>query len=776
MVAWFYYSTLPYTGFELVGGSQIGAVMPASPARAAGLRVGDRIVALDGEPFRPGEPYLRTGQAAMELVIERAGELLRVTLELRPPLARESFYVGSHFLVALACWVIAMAVLLAKPSEVVPQFFALVVLLGAAALVVWSLAYLGLVWANLAMYTLVTAAGPSFLHFHTLFPERQAVSGRKAMLGTAYGSALILWLLAIVSDLAFYKGIELAGQDSPSLAPLLQAHFALCVLGGLVLLVRVQRRTASGVCRRQAALVLLGTALALLPFVVLIVVPLILSAPYPLPSWVVLLLLLFIPLSYAYAILRHRLMNLDAAINRSVVYYLLSLILLGLYVLLSLSLRSVAPQLFAGPTAPGGLALIVGLVLLLGPLRQAIQRVVDRAFYGGWYDYESLISHVSEALRDALDVNTVARVLVLDVPNRMRVEAAALFLPQDESALCMIEGRGFELPSCISPRGMLAGLVRQIGHPVASEDLAAGLLRRDPTRDELESWFGAGVRVWVPLVAQDELMGILVLGGKAAGDFFYPRDFRMLTTLAQQAALALGRVQLIEHLRGQYEEARSLAQQVMALQERNQQQMAAEIHDRLLQDLAVVDLFLGDAEAAFRPEEVRSAREALDEVAGYLRTVLFELQPPAWEHSDLRTLVEDYVDNFRRRRGIAVDLETTGDGHIEVPEQVRVAVYRVLQEALNNARSHAKASQLRVRLDVHSERVCLEVTDDGLGFDVPTYLGQQVDRGHLGLLGMRERAAEVGARLEIGSAPGKGTRVLFEVPLSANSSRGDDAG
>lgn len=101
---------------------------------------------------------------------------------------------------------------------------------------------------------------------------------------------------------------------------------------------------------------------------------------------------------------------------------------------------------------------------------------------------------------------------------------------------------------------------------MANEGLTVRLPHCDLARDDLEAWFGAGVRVWVPLVAQDELMGILVLGAKAAGDFYYPRDFRMLTTLGQQAALALGRVQLVEHLRGQYEEARSLAQQVAGMQ------------------------------------------------------------------------------------------------------------------------------------------------------------------------------------------------------------------
>ena len=80
--------------------------------------------------------------------------------------------------------------------------------------------------------------------------------------------------------------------------------------------------------------------------------------------------------------------------------------------------------------------------------------------------------------------------------------------------------------------------------------------------------------------------------------------------------------------------------------ERNQQQMAEEIHRRLLQDLATAQLFLDEARAAHPPDEGESAQEILLEMAGYLRTVLFEPHPPAWDHSDLQTVLEDYAWNF----------------------------------------------------------------------------------------------------------------------------------
>jgi signal transduction histidine kinase len=129
------------------------------------------------------------------------------------------------------------------------------------------------------------------------------------------------------------------------------------------------------------------------------------------------------------------------------------------------------------------------------------------------------------------------------------------------------------------------------------------------------------------LVQQGDLAGLLILGDKRVGDFFCPRDTALLTSLAQQAGVALARVRLVEELKHQVHEVRALARQVMALQERNQQQMAVEIHAQLLQDLAVTDLFLDDAQKAFL-WEVCSAREVPQEMARYLRTVLYELRRP----------------------------------------------------------------------------------------------------------------------------------------------------
>jgi len=216
-------------------------------------------------------------------------------IALKVPSLRERIYTGSHYLVALALWLIAMVVLLMKPRDLASRMFVLVCLLGAMAIATWSLADLGLAWPNMLMSTLVVATGPLFLHFHTLFPERSTLKGSRVLVVSAYAVGLTLWLLSTASDMAYYLQLSEAGDRLPSLAPAIEAFFSLCVLIGIGLLIRTYLVTKSGISRRRAALILLGTGLALVPFILLIAVPQILSISYPVPTWLTLLLVLSIP-------------------------------------------------------------------------------------------------------------------------------------------------------------------------------------------------------------------------------------------------------------------------------------------------------------------------------------------------------------------------------------------------------------------------------------------------------------------------------------------------
>jgi signal transduction histidine kinase len=159
-------------------------------------------------------------------------------------------------------------------------------------------------------------------------------------------------------------------------------------------------------------------------------------------------------------------------------------------------------------------------------------------------------------------------------------------------------------------------------------------------------------------------------------------------------------------------------------------------------------------------EGLARMRESLQEGVREIRQCLFDLRLPAVEELGLVALLHDYLPEYERQYGLAVEASLPDD---EVPLQgdQAVAVFRILQESLNNARKHAGASRVRVKLRHRGDEVVLEVEDNGQGFTPG-----QARPGHYGLTGMQERAQLVGGRLEVRGRPGKGARVVLHLPLS----------
>jgi signal transduction histidine kinase len=105
----------------------------------------------------------------------------------------------------------------------------------------------------------------------------------------------------------------------------------------------------------------------------------------------------------------------------------------------------------------------------------------------------------------------------------------------------------------------------------------------------------------------------------------------------------------------------------------------------------------------------------------------------------------------------------------DLPERIRIALFRIYQEALNNVLRHAQAKTVKVRLKLTTQKVVLEIQDDGIGFELPNHWVRLARQGHLGLVGAMERAREVGGILEVITAPGRGTLLRASVPITDNS-------
>jgi PAS domain S-box-containing protein len=220
----------------------------------------------------------------------------------------------------------------------------------------------------------------------------------------------------------------------------------------------------------------------------------------------------------------------------------------------------------------------------------------------------------------------------------------------------------------------------------------------------------------------------------------------------------------LRSLRQADEQRRSLLERVVTGQEQERRQVAGDIHDDAIQAMVAVTLQLQALGGRLR--DPRST-ELLDRLAatatesvGRLRQLVFELRPPLLDEVGLAAAVDQYARRAGELAGFVVQVTDESAG--ELPDELRVVAYRIIQEALANVRAHARAHRVAVRLEEVEGGVLARISDDGIGF-LPG-LVERRPAGHLGLISMREQAAMAGGWARIASAPGMGTTVELWLP------------
>jgi signal transduction histidine kinase len=268
----------------------------------------------------------------------------------------------------------------------------------------------------------------------------------------------------------------------------------------------------------------------------------------------------------------------------------------------------------------------------------------------------------------------------------------------------------------------------------------------------------------VPLVAGNEVIGIYSLGKKETG-FYTDEHLNLAETMAVPAALAIQNASLFEQVRVGRTQLQALSRQLVEVQESERRTVARELHDEAGQALSslTIGLRLLEREAGRRPALLARIEE-LKRVAGGVQEGLHRLatnlRPASLDHLGLVAALRQYVEGLNAQGGPAVEFEATGSDRWRLPGDVEAALYRVAQQALTNAITHAQASRISVLLQRRARGAVLVVRDDGVGF-CPD---EVVAKGRLGLIGMRERAEAVGGRFGVRTAANEGTAVTVEVP------------
>jgi PAS domain S-box-containing protein len=534
-------------------------IATGSPAAAIGLARGDLLLAIDDRPVEEPSDVVEALHAAnrestLRYTVLRLGssEVIDVRLAPVPGGAGILYFVLAA--VGTFTLLVGGAVRLRRPRDPATLHF---LWLCVAFFGVFTFSFSGRLdrldwvfyWADVVS---ILVLPPMFLHFTVVFPERPgrwSEAAERAVMALVYLPAILLGVARVVAVTASARDAATFARITAALDRLELLFLALCFVGGLFTLSRALARVETITARRQLRWIAWGTALGAGPFAIGYAFPYALGVEPSLPMELSAIPLSLIPLAFASAIVRYRLMDIEVIVKRGLVYAAALSAIVAIYVgLLELAQRVFASGADGNVWVIAFLATLVA-VLLAPPVKEFVQTALDRAFYRDRYDYRRALVGFAGDLSSDLDLDRLSERLVSRVVETLVVDRMALML-EDQGALQggfrPVRASGFaEGDAPALPRGLGVGARLLDGHLVALDDpIAAGRF----AAEEIEYWRDVGLYYFVPCVSNDNTIAVLALGRKSSGEPLSSEDMALLTAVAGQVATALENARLYSQL------------------------------------------------------------------------------------------------------------------------------------------------------------------------------------------------------------------------------------
>jgi two-component system sensor histidine kinase DegS len=264
----------------------------------------------------------------------------------------------------------------------------------------------------------------------------------------------------------------------------------------------------------------------------------------------------------------------------------------------------------------------------------------------------------------------------------------------------------------------------------------------------------------------------MAVHNKADGHFS-EQDVNILCSFANQAAVAIDNTELTRALmqaqKSVEEKAETLQQllkQTLDIQENERRRIAADIHDGVVSQIVGA---LYELEACFQlnfsedlDERLQLLKQLLNQAIEQTRTSIHNLWPATLDHMGLIPALQELFKRRDRLTDLHHRLVISGTPY-QLKPQTQIAIYRIVQEALNNACQHGMANQIDMTIRFGKRKISIDISDNGQGFDVQQILRTPL-ACHFGLIGMQERAQSIGGNLLVKSEPGHGCKVTLTIP------------
>ncbi|HEY3312937.1 MAG TPA: histidine kinase [Anaerolineales bacterium] len=313
-------------------------------------------------------------------------------------------------------------------------------------------------------------------------------------------------------------------------------------------------------------------------------------------------------------------------------------------------------------------------------------------------------------------------------------------------------------------QGILAKVIE------AGEPLVTGNLLQDPELGRIIGFSQCNSVYCLPMRTGYNVYGIMIFGHQT-DNYFSRERCEVLGIVCRQAVIAIQNARLYEDLANEKE-------RMVEVQEEARKKLARDLHDGPTQSVAAIAMRVSLARRMME-RNTKSAAEELEKIEDLarrttkeIRHMLFTLRPLVLETQGLIAALHANADKLKETYNQQVSIQVDEKFASEIEMGKSGVIFYIVDEALNNARKHARATQIWVRLNPlpkHPEIALLEVIDNGTGFDLEEVNKSYDKRGSLGMINLRERSELVNGVLNIQTAPGKGTRIQVYIPITEDA-------
>jgi len=746
-----------YWGFRSGVVYDVDAGHPSSNA----FHIGDRIISA-GE-MSASDLYKLTKNEIGQVIridVERDGQMQELLVQVASSSFRAILNRFPAFLVALGFWIVGSYVLAFSRARVQSILFFLVSQSAVVSLTCGAISTYGPDWTKVGFQCGVLWLGALAVHLHVVFPVKFQKYNRRA--GYALVAASALFCILYVWNSVF--SVEILQEHVVS--NIFITIFAIDMLAVIYLLTHSFRNATTALERYRIGLIVLSGLIGIIPVITLVIVPQVIS-DHPVVSFeLAFLALLALPLGYGFAIYRYRLVGVKDTINRGLAIVLVILLLTGIYSLcFSLTSRFISPSLTQSPV--WGLVTTIILAGSAVKLYSGLTGFVNQLLYGGWYDFRTVVEQTRHSLTTTEhNLESIGASLAQVIGQSMRLDTAYLILP-DRISFTYEHGLSVRTETLPDVQKYDLGDFETLFTNKSNDFL--------PWKQEYATAYPWALRNGVhpshavPLKGKEaQLLGVLFLGVKRDGEALSESDFGILKVVIHQAQLTLENVKLLEEAQKHLEKISRLHRQVLRGREEERKRLARDLHDMVIQSLAGLNYQMAEIRTQLngaQTENLVKAQTEVRELIGVLRQICNDLRPPTLDVLDFFEAIQSKISEVEENADFKVRAFIEGNENQEMGEDVKLCIYRLVQESLVNVHKHAHADHVEVWVKVTSEQVSVMVTDNGKGFTVPDRLELLVPDRHYGLIGIKEMVEAVNGCLSISSSPGQGCILSAQVPI-----------